>query len=108
MHLKQAVITYEWAKVPMSQIMSHKYTFNSSVTRLRASLQLNEEIQKSEGREPSITLYGQYVRDPRFVCKYDRPRHPRYPNVSRIQYGQNREKRPNICNTVLTPDQQLA
>ena len=95
MYLKQAVISYDWAKVPISQIMSHKYTFNSFVTALRGSLQLNEEIQKSEIRTPSTTLYGQYGRNPRYVRKYDRPRHPRYRNASRTRFVQNRGQRSN-------------
>ena len=89
MYLKQAVISYKWAKVPIFQIISHKYPFNSFVTVLRASMQLNEEIQKSERRAPSTTLYGQYGQTPRYVRKYDRHRHQRYRSASRTRLVQN-------------------
>ena len=94
-HLKQTLISYDWAKVPISQIMSHKCTFNTFVTAPRCSLQLSEEIQKSEIRTPSTTLYGQYGRNPRYVRKCDLPRNPRYRNTSRTPSVQNRGQRSN-------------
>ena len=106
-YLKQGIMPYNWAKVPISQIMSHKYTFNSIVTALRTNLKLSEEIQKPELRVSSTTLYGQYGRNPRYVRKHDRPQHPRYRNASRIRFVQNRGQQSNNPSTGQTLLQRL-
>ena len=77
-YLRKAVLSYEWAKGPISNIITARYTFNSFVTALRESIQLNNEINlvshSPESTHLSLaenTHYQQYGRHPKFVRKYE-------------------------------------
>ena len=75
--LRKAVLGYEWAKGPISNIITSRYTFNAFVTALRESIQLENEINlvsrpSAQTLLPATedTHYQRYGRNPRSVRKF--------------------------------------
>ena len=84
--LRKAILGYAWAKGPISNIITSRYTFNAFVTALRESIQLENEISLASNTSTFHTLatdthYQQYGRHPKSVRKYDTP-HRNGRNVS--------------------------
>lgn len=61
-YLRRAVMRYDWAQQPISQLTTARYTFTQFITALNESLQLQEEISRAKLPEMH---YGQYIVDPR-------------------------------------------
>ena len=79
-YLRKAVLGHEWAKGPISNIISSRYSFNGFVTALRESIQLQNELSLVTTTPDAThissledTHYQQYGRLPKFVRKHNGP-----------------------------------
>ena len=67
-YLRNAVLGQQWARTPISNIVTAQYTFNGFVTALRESMQLEEEIKsaRSDHRRPppNCTFIQHYGSNP--------------------------------------------
>ncbi len=94
-YLRRAVMRYEWAQQPISQLTTSQYSYIQLVAVLNASLQLQEEI--SSAGAPEVN-YGQYINGPRAVRRHS---HQRGRNIRRwlpkrnsTPYSQRRDWQP--------------
>ena len=110
-YLLRAVMSYDWAQQPISQLTTSRYTFVQLITALNESLQLLDEI--SRARTTDIQ-YRQYFRDHRDVRKQRNgrqdqrgwsPRRHQFPHLNdynnrypHISYGRQRSQSPAFGN----------
>jgi len=57
-YLRRAVMGFNWAQQPISQMTTARYSFNQFITSLQESLQLQEEMSRARAQDIN---YGQYT-----------------------------------------------
>ena len=79
-YLRKAVLGFNWAMVPIGNIITAKYSFNSFVTALREHLQVENEVSLSNSSAVGSfketlngTFHQRYGRHPKQVRKYGPP-----------------------------------
>ena len=100
-YLRKLVLGYEWAKVPISNTISSRYTFNWFITALRESIRLQNELHLVTPTPNATQIssdeahYQQYGRHPKFVRKHSGSRRSKRPpprSTARRQFSRSFEE----------------
>lgn len=105
-YLRKAVLGFNWAMVPIGNIITAKYSFNSFVTALREHLQLENEVSLSSSlavgpfkETMNGTFHQRYRRHPRQVRKYGSPRNRSGKDTRQISNPSfEKSRRKGICH----------